>query len=52
MGHIHVCSAGIGPCDDPEDHLVVSIGSEGLFYQVMIRLSIHWVCVDMRLKVL
>ena len=21
MGHIHVCSAGISPCDDPEDHL-------------------------------
>ena len=24
MGRIHVCSAGIAPCDDPEDQMVVS----------------------------
>ena len=27
---IHVCSAGIDPCDDPEDQMIVSMGSEGL----------------------
>jgi hypothetical protein len=31
-GHIHVCSSGIVPCDDPEDQMVVSIGREGLLF--------------------
>ncbi len=25
MGHIHVCSANVVPCEDPEDQMVVSI---------------------------
>ena len=28
-GHIHVCSAYVAPCEDPECQMVVSIGSEG-----------------------
>ena len=29
MGRIHVCSANVAPCEDPEDQMVVSIGREG-----------------------
>jgi hypothetical protein len=29
MGHIHVCSGYVDPCEDPEDQIVLSIGSEG-----------------------
>ncbi len=29
MGHIHVCNISAAPCDDPEDQMVVAIGSEG-----------------------
>ena len=32
MIHIHVCSVGVGPCDDPEDQFVLSIGSKGLLF--------------------
>ena len=33
MGHIHVCSEGVSPCDDPEDKLVVSIGVKVCYLQ-------------------
>ena len=29
MGRIHVCPADVDPCEDPEDQMVVSLGSEG-----------------------
>jgi hypothetical protein len=28
MGHFHVCDDSAAPCDDPEDQMVVAIGSE------------------------
>ena len=32
MGHIHVCSVWVVPCDDPEDQLILANGSEGLLF--------------------
>ncbi len=29
MGLIHVCDVCVTPCDDPENQMVVTIGSEG-----------------------
>jgi hypothetical protein len=29
MGHFHVYDDSAAPCDDPEDQMVVAIGSEG-----------------------
>ena len=28
MDHIHVCDASVAPCDDPEDQLVLTTGTE------------------------
>ncbi len=29
MGRIHECDVCVAPCDDPENQMVVAIGSEG-----------------------